>query len=165
MSNALHAFDLRNPESYNEFKQGVRARIDVTMGDIYQRPLLDLITPPCDKINFWAYGQRMVDSAAVPAIYPYTINWRLIFGTQKGIDYGAALAVNGATVLISGQDIRQGLIFQVSGMLCDRWIIHAELPAPPPGTVFPPIEFILDGLYGNCGGPAGLAVTTGDLIG
>lgn len=161
MSNALHAFDLRDPDSYDEFKQGTRARIDVTTGNIYDRALLDLITPPCDKLCLWAYGQRMLDSAALPAAYPYTINWRLIFGTQKGVDYGAALAINGATVLVNALDVRQGLVFQVSGMLCERWILHAELPA----GVRPAIEYIIDGLYGNCGGPAGLAVVTGDLIG
>ena len=161
MSNALQAFDLRDPCGYENFKQGVRARIDVTMGNIYQRPLLDLITPPCDRLCLWAYGQRITATAALPAVYPFTINWRLVFGTQKGVDYGAALSVNGATVLIDAQDLRQGLIFQVSGMLCERWILHAETPALTVGS----IEYVLDGLYGNSGGPAGLAVVTGDVIG
>jgi hypothetical protein len=101
MSNALHAFDLRDPAAYDELKQGVQIRVDATTGDIYQRPMLDLITPPCDKISLWAYGQRMIDSTVAPIVYPFTINWRLVFGTMKGIDYGAAMAVNGATVLVN----------------------------------------------------------------
>ena len=109
-----------------------------------------------DHVAFFVSGL----APRAEATYPITLQWKLCTGVECALDYDSPV-FEGVTILTDKDDLRQGKLVEVAGLLASRWALYAKIVTADA----PAFRMNLSGLVALRGCGSNIEVSTGSVIG